>query len=258
MAPNGRDKRKDDEEQALAELQEYGIDADVSLEELAAEVKEEAEPPAVQEEFWEQLAQEAPPEPAPEPAPGSALLAELVQEPVPVQMETPADELVIAPAPGTVPWEVLNPPAPAAVAEPEAEPAGELAPVPGGSTEEFGLTEYHEFLRWKPFLIYAGATFLPVNIAAGVYLSLKAIDGVDVLLIAAYRYYLIAAAVSVVGVIVPLVIAHVSVRRNLPKPERRGTFLAEIVRSVITLTLGVLMTAVTITIVDYYWRSRLR
>jgi hypothetical protein len=244
MAPNGSDKRKNDEEQARAELQEYGIEADASLEELAAEVREEADEP------------------------GSAVLAELVQEPAPVQVETPpdeptpvqietpADELVIAPAPGTVPWEVLNPPAGAAVPEPEVE---EPASMPAASsTEEFALTEYHEFLKWKPFLIYFGAVFLPLNIAAGVYLSLKAIDGVDVFLIAAYRYYLIAAAVSVIGVVVPLVIAHVSVRRNLPKPERKGTLSAEIVRSVIAFTLGVLLTASTITVVDYYWRSHLR
>lgn len=245
MSPDGRDKRKDDEEKALAELQEYGIEADVSLEELAAEVKEEAEP-------------------------GSAALAELVREPapvqaetppdepIPVQIETPADDLVIAPAPGTVPWEVLNPPAGAAVPEPEPE-AEEPAPVPAASsTEEFALTEYREFYKWKPFLIYVVAVFLPLNIAAGVYLSLKAIDGVDVFLLAAYRYYLIGAAASVVGVIIPLVIAHASVRRNLPKPERKGTFWAEIVRSVITFTLGALFTAVTITVVDYYWRSHLR
>lgn len=296
------DPRLTPEEIALSELAEYGIAADTSLEDLAADALAEVDDqavsgapaipgadPAAQETG--KAARYIPPPSAPQIEQDETETAAAADRD---ESETPVAEVVLEPTPAGAPeftgFDHLGhehfrgaPSVPgaatgAAVPElapdhPEAEsegPESAVAPhIPGAKTpavaerprlaeEPSAAEEPATFHRWKPFLVYLLALVLPFHIAAGVYLGIKADQGQDVFMLRAYLYYLVASAVTMAGLIVPLVVAHRSVRRALPKGERKGTLIAALVRFIVSITLDVVVLALTITVVDYVWRLTLK
>lgn len=272
-----RNKRK---EKALAELQDYGIAADTSLETLAGDSPVAPEPATPEGEAPEPVSAEpaapearapesaAPEDGAPGPGGGEApfwdgLPPEPEWEPEGEEREAPPElaaepeAMPTEPAAPATPADVVEQPLPPPVVEPLPPPATE--PAPAAATPPVAEPEpSRTFYRLKPFFVYFAAFPLPLSVAGGVYLGLRASSGVDVFLGRAYLAYLVAMAVSMVGLIIPLVIAHRSVRRALPKAERAGTLAAAFVRFMIFVAADAALAGLTVSIVDYIWRINVR
>lgn len=149
----------------------------------------------------------------------------------------------------------------AEVQEGEREPACASSPTPSPAYPAHApvpCAPAPEFLRWKPFLVYLAILPLPLHVAAGVYFGLQAAKGTDVFVTDLYRGYLIAVAASLAGLVVPVIVAHRSVGRVLPKGQRKGTLVGALMRALITFTLNVLLTGGTVYVIDRLWRMNMK
>jgi hypothetical protein len=239
------------DQDSLAELAAYG------LSKPPEEPVEPAEPA-------EEVAEAAELEPTEEPVEAAEPPAELTPS-LPLELTETVESTVADEPPPVEQPAAAEEPAPEAEPAPGAEPAPAEEPEPLWTPEPTAWFEPDpaeaaepRFARWAPFLIYLGVFPLPLDVAAGVYFSLKAQQGIDVFTSRRYLLYLVLVGVSIVGLLVPLIVAHVSARRALPKGARKGVFAAALVRLTVAILLDVAMATGAILVIDYYWRAFLR